>query len=204
MNADPIRRRQIVKDAKNPQNFKDTRYSDARTGIKDYIISGYDETTISNTITKIKQKPQTTEFQINDAKNSIISLRHILSTELPGFQNCTIQEFTGENLLINIEGLDISIYPDLILKNNENGKVGGVKIHLSKTYGLNGGLIYVSTLMKYFLLKTGHEENSIGDNLCVSIDVFSKEYSTSPKTYKLTIKRLAAACQEIVLWWDKI
>lgn len=204
MNADTLRRRQIVKDAKYPKSFKDTRYADARTGIKDYIIGGYDENIIGDIIRTLKQRPDGTDFQNNDIKNSIASLGHILSTELPNFENCTLQEFDGENTLINIEGLNISVYPDIIIKRNDNGKIGGLKIHLSKTYDLGDGLIYVSTLMKYFFINCGYEENIIDDKLCVSVDVFRMKYEFSPKSYKRTIQRLSAACQEIVLWWDKV
>ena len=202
--ADIIRRRQIVKDAKKPQPFIEARYSDARIGIKDYFISGYDEAIIVKAITAIKMKPQVSEYQINDVKNSITGLRYVLSAELPKFENCTISEFDEKNILLNIEGLDISVYPDLIIRNNDNGKIGGLKIHLSKTHDLSEGLFYVSTILKYFFMNTGYNEKEIDDNLCISLDVFRGKYTTSPKSYKRTMQRISALCQEVVLWWNGI
>jgi len=49
-------------------------------------MSGYDEEIIGKAISSIKKKPQESEYQRNDVKNSIASLGFILSTDLPDFE----------------------------------------------------------------------------------------------------------------------
>ena len=204
MNADVLRRRQIIRDAKYPQKFKDTRYSEARECIKEYIICQYDKSVILNEINELRGKIPETNFQKSDIKNSIDSLFKVLNTDLPDLEDCTIQLFDEVNTLINIDGLDISVYPDIILHSHTTGKIGAIKIHLSKNYDLTEGLVYASTMVKYFFLNGGHEEKDIDDALCISVDVFRMKYSTSPRAYKRTLQRITAACQEIVSIWNTI
>lgn len=204
MIASPLRRKQIVKDAKYPQKYIETLYSEARSGIKNYIINNYDETILLDLIDYLKSKPCDNDHQATDIKNSISSLRHILSTDLPDLSNCTISEFDGENTMINIEGLNISIYPDLIIKNNINGKIGGIKIHFPKSHELGEGLVYVSTLIKNFFINKGHDNREIDEKLCITIDVFRMKYAIAPHAYIRLMQRLKVSCQEIVLWWNSI
>ena len=63
LDANPTRRKRIVKDAKDPQPFIVTRYNEARNGIIEYINSGCDVQKIEDVISSLKDKIQNLNFK---------------------------------------------------------------------------------------------------------------------------------------------
>lgn len=132
-------------------------------------------------------------------------LEKILDTDLPDLDEYEIKYNEGENKLIRLAGLDVSVNPDVLLTHRETGKVGGVKVHISKLNELvEPALEYVATMVKYSFIDAGIDEKKIDDNACISIDVFGSNYDKSPKSYKRSLGRIEAACEEIVLRWERI
>lgn len=205
MTADPIRRRQIVRDAKHQEPFKTSRYASARNAIKAYISSGYNEDIINKAKKSISTRIADSDFQRDDIRNSILALEHVLYMDFPVLDEYEVKVFNDENTLIKLSGLDVSVNPDLKILNHNNEKIGAVKIHISKTNKLDEiNLEYVSTLIKYFFLMTGNKEKNIENHLCISFDIFGESFIVSPKAYKRSISRILAACEEIVARWDTI
>lgn len=205
MISDVLRRRQIVKDAKNPPAFKYTRYSEARETIKAFMCSGYDEQVVDDGIRFQNTRATDSDWQIDDVRNSIYALEQVRDMALPVLPGCRLESFADENTLVNLRGLDISVYPDLTVRNTKTGRMGAVKIHIARTSPLDvSALEYIATMLKYFYLNKGHKEKEIDDSLCIAVDVFKDNFTAAPKAYKRTISRISAACEEIVLWWDTI
>jgi hypothetical protein len=205
MSANTLRRKQIVKDAKTPKKFIIARYSEARNAIKSYVISGFDADILTNCIISLEKKKPETPYQEDDTRNSIRALESLLSADIPDIEGCSIDLFTSDNKLVTLKGLDISVNPDLVIKDNESGRIGGMKIHISKGSQLSDdGRMYVATMLKYFHINCGVAEKEIEDKLCISMDVFGASYSTSPKAYKRTLHAIEAACEEIVSRWDSL
>lgn len=48
------------------------------------------------------------------------------------------------------------------------------------------------------------DQNEIDNNGCIYMDVFGKNYSVAPASYKKRIDELTSSCEEIALWWDKV
>lgn len=111
---------------------------------------------------------------------------------------------------LQIEGVDVSINPDLIsYRAKPLGQcVGGVMFQTSKAVAAANWRAdhsrNVSTLL--WLLAERHLSalGEIDRKLCLTIDVFGKTITPAPANYKRKINDLEAACAEISALWDRI
>lgn len=205
MIADPLRRRGLVKDQKHQKPFKAARYNEARTAIKEYLGSNYNESMIEVVIENLTAKGSLEDWQKDNRDNSVLALEKILDTDLPDLEDYEVKYNDGENKLIRLSGLDISVNPDVLLTHKDTGKIGGIKVHISKIHELHDpALRYVATMVKYSFIDAGIDEKKIDNDACISIDVFGSSYDKSPKSYKQTLGRIEAACEEICMRWERI
>lgn len=206
MEATPARRRKIVYDAKFPATFKTARYKDAREAIKAYIKSNYDESLIEACATFLEGKDTASDWAENDVESSLEALDAILEIDLPSLEDFTIEPFTLEASSIKIHEVEISIYPDLVIKGIIKGKpvVGVLKIHISKNTSLNEeSSQYVAALLHQFADSAFSKEEA-DVSICISYDVFNGTWITAPKAVKRRMAHVEAACQEIALIWDSL
>jgi hypothetical protein len=203
MLASASRRKKIIHDQKYPSNFIVSQYKEAREAIIKYILKDYDENIIIEAIEKIKNSITLKE---NDIENSILALNEILNNNLPDFSNFKKQRCKDNNPKIVIAGLEISVNPDIVVRNGK--KVGCLKTHVIKTEQnrLNKDASeYVGVLLYQYaqnnLLKDGE---SVDPNLCISIDCFGNSHETAPKAVTRRLSNIQAACEEIVLRWDSV
>lgn len=209
MNASATRRRQIVKMLKEDKDFWKLRYQDIRSIIPKYFINSYDNSLLEKAIKRIEKKIQTpglTKWDIDDAKNSILAIEALKDTAFPDLSDYKIID-TQKLDYIELSNVKVTIKPEIYLENVHSGKIGGVKFHLSKgeqTRLEQTGMQYAATLIKYGFINSGFDQNKIDNNACISIDVFEKNYATSPAAYVQRVNSLTAACEEIALRWETI
>jgi hypothetical protein len=208
LEANPGRRRRIVFDAKNPAGFIVTRYRDAKTAVKEYFISKFDTNIIHKSIDDHELKSIETDFQEQDRNLSIELLKAVLGTVPPDLSEYTITSYNGINPKLSISDVNVSVYPDLIIRGSYKGKdvVGAIKIQTSKTNSLGeeGGLT-VTTLLREFVENNVANENEKAElSLCISYDIFAQFSCSAPKAYKRRMKQIESACEEIALWWEKV
>ena len=203
LEANPTRRKQIVSDAKHPKEFIVTRYKDARTVIKNYIMNIDDEDYVLDSITELRGIETETDFQEQDRNLSIDCLESVLETDLTELEDYEIEPFERENKCLNIAGVDVSVNPDLVVRNGE--EVGAIKLHLAKASLSPEGQKIVATLLYTYTKEFIVEEGETADPwLCISFDVFNESLEHCPTGVKLRLRRIEDACQEIALWWDKL
>lgn len=204
MTAKPVRRRQIITALKKDSDFIKTYYSAIKNTLIPYFKSQYDDSILEAKIKEIEAKSALSDWEKSDNKNSIIALECLLDSNLPVFDDYEIisDEFSLEK--VNLSGVTVSIKPKIYFRHKSSGKVGAMKFHIAKTPA-NQLLIenreYVATLIKYAFLENGLSEKEISNEVCLSLDVFQKDYNYAPRAYKRTIKSLEAACEEIALRW---
>lgn len=202
--SNPLRRAQIVKDAKSPSTFKVVRYKDAREAIVSYLMNGFNDEILNDCIEYLKSLKPNTPFEEDDINNSIFALDAASTIGIDELSGCVIEKSVG-NTLVNIAGVNVSINPDLLITNLNTNKVGALKVHISKSNTLNEeALTYVGVLIKRYLINEGIEEKKINEDLCVAVDCFEGNYKTAPKSYKRMLSRIEAACNEFLLKWNSI
>jgi hypothetical protein len=208
INATTTRRKKIVADAKDPDAFVITRYGDALKAIRSCLQQG-DLGIIEEAIQAIGNKSQDTDFQKNDAKNSIELLEAFKEVDLSVLEGFSVEAPNDiENKKIEIQGVVVSIQPDIILSREVKGvrQVGGIKISHAKTKPLSEDSQQIVALMVRELLTQDaiNSESSVLPKACFSFDVFKKRLVCCPPSSKARMKQVEAACEEIALWWTRV
>lgn len=197
MTATPARRRSIIEDQIAPKNFIAARYTDARKNISDFIVGDISDNRLEQIAIELRNKTYDSNFIAQDKNLSADAIDSFLdiSDELP--TNYKLEKTPANTTAtLVISGVDVSIRPDVYIKNDNNEVVGAVKLHFPKSNPLtttSGD--YVATALKAFL-----EENTstpINPKLCIVIDVPSSTVITAPKAAKKRMMDLEAACEEI-------
>lgn len=102
----------------------------------------------------------------------------------------------------------MSVNPDIIISGNYRGKdvCGGIKLHISKNNKhTDESAKNVATVLKKFI--EDHEAPQgvdVPNKLCIAVDTFGQSYETAPNSFHRRLVRIADACQEITLWWDRV
>lgn len=208
LTANAVRRKQIVKDAKYPSAFKAARYKDARDVIRGFVNGDYTKKDIDKFIKVFEKKPTTSDYQENDKTNSIFALQQLKKLDISALSGLTLEANDNYEDVLTIEGVEISVYPDMFVSQNKSGKniTGALKVHITKDNALNeesqsivGVLLY---LYSEKFLSSGTDVAST--KLCFSVDVFKERLQQCPSAYKNRVARIEAACEEIALRWDTL
>lgn len=204
MTANAFRRRTIVEQAKNPKAYITARYKEAKDAIKAYFTSGYREEIIDKCIKALKAIEPESDFQQNDRATSLELLDVVRDTDFPDFDGYKIEPFKGDNTLLSLHGVDISVNPDLVILNER--EVGIIKLHTSKNNALTDeSSLYIATILHNFasthLAASGREANR---EICISYDTFAESLVPAPVSIKRRWSHIEAACKEIALLWDSV
>lgn len=211
MNASAVRRRQILRSLKSDKDFRKARYSAVRAVLKRYFESKYDNSILGNVIADMQERLEDpkglTKWAVDDINNSIIAAESLKLAILPSFTDYDIISQTPKLDEVELGGVTVTIKPEIYLRHKVTKKIGGIKIHFSKTEGnrLNQqSMKYAATIIKYGLMANGATEANIANEACLSIDVFNKAAVSATSSYKQSIDALTAACEEIAARWDTI
>ena len=199
--ANANRRKVIVQDCKLPKSFKVARYTEARKALV-LFLKTRDHSVLERTITEITAKVPSSDFWKDDYANSIECLKTFLSFDIEQFNGLEITEH-DENALVNINGLDISVNPELLIKHTHKGKdkAGAIKLGVLKAQMGKNQQETVAFMVKNYLQTLQLRDLDIEPSLCFSIDTFAKKLVSCPKAEKARMKLIGAACEEIMLRW---
>lgn len=205
--ASVVRRRAIVSTAKNPLKFHTTRYATARELMAEYIVSRNIDA-LNDGISRITNSVQDTDFKRNDALNSVEVLELLKEVDLSDLNGLSISQWNGGNPLLNINGVNVSVNPDLFIEGTVRKKqvIGLAKLSIIKTNPLSAsGQSIVALLVKDFLTSVRADQSGLVSNkLCLSFDVFQQRIVSCPTAEKQRRTEVEAACSEIANWWDTL
>lgn len=192
---------------KYPQGFVVTRYNDARSTIVDYFLKGKgDKKAVEAKIGDLLKRTYKTSFRNQDNQLSIEALSAFRKTKTLDLSNFSVSRSDNKGNKLNVNGVDVSIDPDIVFHGKFKGKpfVGAIKLHISKGNNLdsNSGK-YVCTLLRHYL-QINHGSSMILPEFCILFDIFSGQYFFAPKAFKTLRKEIEAACEEITRLWDKL
>lgn len=193
----------IIRDQKNPSDFIVARYRSARSAFSRYFINGFDKDTLISVIEKLQSKTIGTDWAKNDRLNSIVALRHFLQLEFP-FENLKCTFIKPEHKSYSLEGVDVIVSPDLILKWDANGKtnVGAIKFNIKKqSLTLQKGGLTASVIYDY-MLQIASPDWNVSKEYCFCLDVMS-ERLFSPSMVEENITVAKEACLEIKKLWTQ-
>lgn len=209
MAASASRRKQILRDQKNPAAFKASRYKPAREAIVQFIEGGMnDEETALARANELRADQSGTDFMIQDRRLSADAIEDFLplaeELEIEALSVQSGDAFSSETM--NFGGTRVSMRPDALLRNHETGAViGCVKLNFSKSAPLqNGAAEYVATALRAHLEQNLSAPGVVRPEHCYVIDVPSGAVSSAPKANKKRLNDLNAAGEEIAARWDSV
>lgn len=205
----PYRQRGILTQLKYPDDnkFGPTAHTDSREAIKNYLINEFDRSIIEKCIQTLTSK-KGSDHQKKVDKSSIETLKTLLESENLEVDAFSYNEYAGDNPKMNIEGVEISVYPDVIVSSTKRNKnyIGALKIHLSRTFPLTDeGGKYVGTILNKF-----SEDNLVTESLLtrpdhnISFEVFSDNFIECPTSFKKRSENISAGCMTISAIWNSI
>jgi hypothetical protein len=209
MTAHEGRKRKIIKQQKNPPKIVVSWYGTARKNMKEFFKNGYDKSEIIKTIEYLQNQVPSSNFQRKNIPNSIAALKEFMALQFPdNFQKIKFEFSKPEKKGYEIEGVSINVSPDLILRWEENGikYVGGIKFHISRSYKFTyeGSIYAASNLMLFLKEKIAKDDEVVHPDYCLSIDIFGQRVSSAPKDVSEIRNRIAEACIELKILWNKV
>jgi hypothetical protein len=210
--AKPGRRLTIISDQKNPRDFIVARYSSALDAIARSIAKGCDPLIIREAIEKLYDTTPKSMWHQQDIELSVEALDLFLNLiddlDLSGFEAVRTGEGGPADLLV--EGVTISVRPDLYLRDKSSKEVCGV-VKLSILKGNapkeneepdNEAVLYVGAVVHQYANDVLSPVTRISAENCLVIDVFAQRVYEAPKSFKRRRADVAAACREIARGWS--
>ncbi len=182
-------------------------YQGAKGSIKRYLKDVNDLAPLQEEITRQQNKTVDTKHQRNDREVSILALQRMIEMNLSRLLGKVKYEVVKSEIKsININGVKITISPEVIIKVVIDGKVmyGGVKIHIGKTKPFNlEQCSYVAILLHDFLLTIKNEGQEVLPQFCLCIDVFGNRIVSAKEIHHEESRKINVLCHEIIDLWDK-
>ncbi|MCY1719573.1 hypothetical protein OU798_04430 [Prolixibacteraceae bacterium Z1-6] len=207
--ASPRRKRSILETLKYPKEDGGQWghvHSEARNAIKRYFVSGFDKKYITKCIASLKSKSGTKDEK-NYHASSILLLETILKSENIDFDAYDYEPYNVKNAYLDIEGVKINVYPDLLVKSTSRGKnyIGALKLHLVKNSEINDEAgRYIATILNRYADGFILTDRKIRTNHNISYDVISDRFIECPGSVKNRWKNIEAECKNIVAIWGSI
>lgn len=209
MTATPSRRRQILRDQKNPPPPEVARYRHAREAIADHLASGMrDERTALNRAQALRNDGYGSPFEIHDRRHCAEAIDAFLELcdgiRLDALHAVRAQD--GHDDSVEIAGVRVVMRPDVLLLDPATQQVVGcVKLHFSRSQPLNEKAAgYVATALRTHLEHNLSGPGAVHPQRCYVADIATRSVFHAPKANKRRLGDLGAACLEIRDRWASV
>lgn len=206
--AHAAKRHKIAEQAKLPKSHIVLMYRRARIISRDYFCSGFNRLKTQEATKNLRADCAKTDWQIRDRDKSAEAVDKLLQMpiSIPGKNNLHFQNYKGRNPLLTLEGTNISVYPDLVIKGTYRGEniVGLVKFHFSSGSPMNeedcsiGAMLLQDFAKKHLCGKN----ETVSAKHCLYIDPFAGLIINAPKSTINRWKIVKSSCKEFGMWWN--
>lgn len=213
--AAALRRRRILEMIKFPEPGAPLWYAEGRSEIASKLAADDTEALVAVAKRLLLDKTGS-PFALELREKSADAIRTFLSnslghlTALEGME-LTVARGPGEEFpKLLIEGVEISVAPDLIVRGEAKGEkiVGLVKFHIVASQPLTeyAGSIGCTVLEKYAREHYLREDEKVSLEHCLLVDVFNtaNPVFSAPKSFKKRWREIADTCIEIANLWPRI
>ena len=207
----------IIKRAKNPQKPPMIRYKDAKPAICAYLADAgrsVNPLVAAEALFNQRKNDQSQGPLIrDDAIHSIEVLNAIqaMSNKLKSFD---FHLAPNRQNKLNLAGLDVSVYSDLLVFGSNKGKdiIGSAILRMTqddadsesaKVKRREMGLC-VATLARFHTAQNIGSDREVANRLCMSIDVQHGEVFIAPDANSQRMNNIENACRFIVALWPTV
>jgi hypothetical protein len=198
------RRRGIIADQKRPKTFIVAYYSDAENGIVEALADGLDLSALDRAAGRIQALPASKEREAARRQSQLEAISacraFLLGSSAKALPPLTRASQRPRPLVMN--GVVISVRPELLVVDDAGQVVGGLKLYLSKNDVLTEERgRYAGAVLHYSLDQLRGPEGRVDYRRCLVLDVFSRAIHPAPRTYLRRRQDIDAACAEISALW---
>lgn len=218
MLASDYAREGIIRRAKQVPTAPVVRYRDLRQGIAGYLANMMRPVSVLTALeTRLQQRASdssSSPFVRDDAAASLEALAafHRLANELSGLQ---FQLPHGRAAPFNIEGVAVSIQPDLIVMQQARtgDRYGAAILRMAKgdeaeTDTAAGRRVdmgkYVATLAYMQAAASPVAAHQLHHSLCMAVDIQGELIVPASRNHTQRVNNIRAACRSIVAQWDAL
>tara|TARA_R100000935_G_scaffold39159_1_gene60599 strand:+ start:1386 stop:2048 length:663 start_codon:yes stop_codon:yes gene_type:complete len=200
------KRLQIIKVLKEDKPIQGGYYQTSRACIRKSLLSKGDTSHIFEGLERLTSKIAKNSHQELNRIYSIKALNQYLSIKIPNLlKNHQIDLIRHKIKSTQIKDLDIQISPEIIFTMNLGDKkyLGAIKMHFSKEDIFDQNQLQTSSSLIYkYLAEISYDLNAeVLPELCFSIDVFGKSYSTCPFNNSELIQEIEKVADNINIYW---
>lgn len=204
------RRRRIITDQKYPNDAIVTRYRLAMPAIAEFLASDFDAAAIDRSVIALRDDRTGGDWHREDRELTADALEHVLqlAPHLPR-DGVAYTRPPGEPARLEVEGVQISVRPDMLLTTTIRGRrySGAMKFHFTRNEEsalTRRGSEFVAMMLQEWLTHHGPRGATPRHSLCISVDVFRRAPVPAPTSVARQWEEVAAGCQEIAARWPQL
>lgn len=206
MLASPSRRRGIIRDQKQPLDFVVARYTPVYEAVAISLVAGGDIGPIRERLKTLYDATPDTVWKAQDMQLSVEALEAFLDfvdeIDLSGFD---VSRAPDPSRLMDMGGVELSVRPELHLRDKSGSIAGLLKIYISKTHPLDDEAAqYAGTVVHQYASEVLGNGKPLDHRQCFVVDLFARTVHVAPRAFKRRRENLLAACEEIAHRWPAV
>ena len=210
LNANPSRRRQIIREQKQPREFQVNYYQPASEAIAKLLCDQVEEEYLVRQIDDLHARGTENDYEKHRWPANAEALDAFLEIyeEIETF-GLDVRRRSSRPTKLNFSGVEISVAPEVLLTGQLGHKgqvVGGISLIFSKNdkrrLSTESAKYPGALLLNY--LESIAKGRSVSPKTAIVVDIFDREIYEAPRAYKTVMKDVKVACEEIGMWWERI
>ena len=202
MTAEPVRRRQLIRQQKRPSAVIVPRYEAARRAIIECLATS-DAALLEARLESLRGRASEPTFSGRMAEDCLEAVERFRAI-WPGLTQGSTTFVAGAHSApaLTMSGVAISVRPDLHVRwrRRERESVGMIKLYLSKSHPLTpASASYVTAISAHYIDAQG--AGDVDPRLVQVVDVFTGQVFIAGSYHKRRLADVEAACEEIAGRW---
>ena len=199
-------KKRILKQQISPNKFLIPWYQKAKGAIKKYLLNVNDSSPLESAIAQLELSVPKNSRQVIDKRVSIEAIEIVKGIKLPKLlSSLQIEAVSQAERAILLNGVNIKIAPDIILRGKYKGKIvyGAIKIHICKgaPFDLQQSKIVSGLLYKFLKKHIAKSDEIVMAELCLSLDVFSERVVPATEVSGKDMVIIKGVCEEVKNLW---
>lgn len=201
------RRRTIVTEQKRPKGFQVVYYREAEDAIAQCLAAGgTDQRPLDSVLRRLRGgggRNAWEQSRRDAGVEAVEAFRRWLDD--PSADLGRVRSAPPAPRLLNVGSVSVSVRPELLVLDDDDNVVGGVKLYLSKNEALTEERArYSGTILHQYVQGPLGADARADWRRCYVLDVFKGRRWNASRTYTRRRQDVAAACAEIEVLWPRL
>jgi len=199
--ASPSRRRAIVREQKRPRDVIVARYREVYPAAVRHLAGEANADDLAALADELEAMQAGSDWQAQDNALSAEALDAFVAIKSNlNLIRYTVSAGDFDPNSIQLQGVSISVRPEVHVT-TVSGRTGAIKLYLSKTHPLPAEAGLAAATLVHALLRDGLGLSDTRHSDCMLVDVFAGRIYIAPANFKVRMRDVDAACEEISRAW---